>query len=94
MNNEFLKVHYESELILLHAWMQRKQQQRKIENLQISKESRTVSCFMLMICEECSCLFIEQTVSYNGSYAPKIYIFNSEFSDPVLLIDSFISIQP
>jgi len=43
-----------------------------------------------MICEECSCLFIEQTVSYNGSYAPKILIFNSEFSDNVLLFDIVI----
>ena len=44
----------------------------------------------VMICEECSCLFIEQTVSYNGSYAPKILIFNSEFSDSVLLFDIVI----
>ena len=45
---------------------------------------------MLMICEERSSLFIEQTVSYNGSYAPKIHIFNSEFSDGVLLFDIFV----
>jgi len=45
-----------------------------------------------MICEECSCLFTEQTVSYNGSYAPKILIFNSEFSDSVLLFDFVILI--
>ena len=43
-----------------------------------------------MIREECSCLFIEETVSYNGPYAPKILIFNSEFSDSVLLFDIVI----
>jgi hypothetical protein len=42
---------------------------------------------MLIICEESSCLFIEQTVSYNGNYSPKIHIFNSEFGDSVLLFD-------
>ena len=47
---------------------------------------------MLMICEECSCLFIEQIVSYNGSYAPKIHIFSSEFCDNVLLFDIVILI--
>jgi len=47
---------------------------------------------MLMICEECSCLFIEQT-SYNGSYARKIHILNSEFSNRVLLFDIVILIQ-
>lgn len=36
-------------------------------------------------------LFIEQTVSYNGPYAPKIHIFNSECSDSVLLFDIIIS---
>jgi hypothetical protein len=41
---------------------------------------------MLMICEESSYLVIEQTVSYNRSNAPKIHIFNSEFSYSVLLI--------
>ena len=46
----------------------------------------------MLICEECSCLFIEQTLSYNGSYAPKIHIFNSEFSDSVLLFDTVILI--
>jgi len=46
---------------------------------------------MLMIYEEPSCLFIEQTVSYNGSYVPKIYILNSEFSDSVLFFDFFNS---
>jgi hypothetical protein len=40
---------------------------------------------MSMICEECSSLFIEETVSNNGTYAPKIHIFNSEFIDSVLL---------
>ena len=45
---------------------------------------------MLIICEEFSCLFIEQTVSYNGSYAPKILIFNSEYGDSVLLFDIVI----
>ena len=45
-----------------------------------------------MIREECSCLFIEQTVSYNGTYAPKIHIFNSEFSNCVLLFDIVIFI--
>ena len=44
------------------------------------------------MCEECSSLFIEHTVSYNGSYAPKIIIFNSEFSDGVLLLDIVILI--
>jgi len=57
MNNEFLKVHNEPKPILLLAWMQRKQQKCKIENLQISKEFCTVSSFMLMICEECSCVY-------------------------------------
>jgi len=47
---------------------------------------------VLKICEECSCLFIEHTMSYNGSYVPKIIIFNSEFSDSVLLFDSVILI--
>jgi hypothetical protein len=47
---------------------------------------------MLMICEECSCLFIEQTVSYNGSYAQKMHILNSEFSNYVLLFDILILI--
>ena len=45
-----------------------------------------------MICEECSCLFIEHTVSYNGPYVPKIHIFNSELSDSVLLFDIVILI--
>ena len=45
---------------------------------------------MLIICEECSCLFIAQTVSYNGSYAPKLCILNSEFSNSVLLFDIVI----
>jgi len=45
-----------------------------------------------MIYEECSCLFIEQTVSYNGSYAPKVHIFNSEFNYSVLLFDMVILI--
>ena len=40
---------------------------------------------MLRKCEECSC--IEQTVSYNGSYAPKFIILNSELSDSTLLFD-------
>ena len=31
-------------------------------------------------------------MSYNGSYAPKIIIFNSEFSDSVLLLDIVILI--
>jgi len=47
---------------------------------------------VLKIREECSCLFIEHTVSYNGSYAPKIIIFNSEFSDGVLLFDIVVLI--
>ena len=33
MNNEFVKVHNELKPILLFAWMQRKQQQYKIEIL-------------------------------------------------------------
>jgi len=45
---------------------------------------------VLKIYEEC--MFIEHTVSYNGSYAPKIFIFNSEFSDSVLLFDIVILI--
>jgi hypothetical protein len=36
MNDEFVKVHNEPKTILLHAWMQREQQQCKIETLQIS----------------------------------------------------------
>jgi hypothetical protein len=47
---------------------------------------------VLKLCEECSCLFIEHTESYNGSYAPKILIFNSEFSDSVMLFDTVILI--
>jgi hypothetical protein len=47
---------------------------------------------VLKMCEECSYLFIEHTESYNGSYAPKILIFNSEFSDNVLLFDIVILI--
>ena len=48
MNNEFVKVHNELKPILLRAWMQRKQQQQyKIEIIQISKQSCTVS---VMIC--------------------------------------------
>ena len=31
-------------------------------------------------------------MSYNGSYAPKIIIFNSEFNDIVLLLDIVILI--
>jgi len=45
-----------------------------------------------MKCEECSCLFIEQTVSYYVFYAPKILIFISEFKDNILLIDIVIVI--
>jgi hypothetical protein len=37
-------------------------------------------------------MFIEQTVSYNGSYAPKIHIFNSEVSGSVMLFDTVILI--
>jgi hypothetical protein len=44
------------------------------------------------MCEECSSLLIEQTVSYDGTYAPKIHIFNSEFSDSALLFDTVILI--
>jgi len=47
MNNEFVKVHNEPSAILLHAWMQRKQQQYETELLQISKQSFAVS---VMIC--------------------------------------------
>ena len=92
MNNEFVKVHNEPYAILLRAWMQRKQQQYETEVLQISIQSCTVSWFVLKICEECSYLFIGHTMSYNGSYAPKIIIFNSEFSDSVLLLDIVILI--
>ena len=41
------------------------------------------SRFVLRKCEECSC--IEQTVSYNGSYAPKFIILNSELSDSTVI---------
>ena len=51
-----------------------------------------VSWFLLKICEECSCLFMEHVASYNGFYAPKILIFNSEFSDSVLLFGIVILI--
>jgi hypothetical protein len=44
----------------------------------------------VLICEECSCLFIEQTVSFNASCALEILIFNSEFSDSVLLFSIVI----
>jgi hypothetical protein len=37
-------------------------------------------------------VFIEQTWSYNESYAPKIHTSNSEFSDGVLLFDIVILI--
>jgi aspartyl/asparaginyl-tRNA synthetase len=47
MNNEFVKVHDEPKTILVCAWMQRKQQQYKIEILQVSKKSCKVS---VMIC--------------------------------------------
>jgi len=47
---------------------------------------------VLKICAECSCLFVEHTLSYNGSHAPEILIFNSEFSDSVLLFDTVILI--
>ena len=47
---------------------------------------------MLLIREECSYLFIEQAVSYNGSYAPKIQFFSSEFNDSILLFDIVILI--
>ena len=43
MNKEFVKVHNEPKPFLLHAWMQRNQQQCKIEILKICKESCTVS---------------------------------------------------
>jgi hypothetical protein len=92
MNKEFVTVHNEPKAILMRAWMQRKQQQYKIEILQISKQSCTVSSFLLKIREECSCLFIERTVSLNGSYARKIRIFNSELNDTVLLFDTVILI--
>jgi len=35
---------------------------------------------------------IEHPVSYNGSYAPQLIIFNLEFSDCVLLLDIVILI--
>jgi hypothetical protein len=41
--NEFVKVHNEPKPILLRAWKQAKQQQYKIEILQISKQSCAVS---------------------------------------------------
>jgi len=47
MNIEYVKVYNEPKPILLHAWMQTKQQQYKIEILQISKQSCMVS---VMIC--------------------------------------------
>ena len=47
MKYEFVKVHNEPKTILLRAWVQRKQQHYKIEILQISKQSCTVS---VMIC--------------------------------------------
>jgi hypothetical protein len=47
MNNEFVKVYNEPNAILLHARMQRKQQQYETEVLQISKQSCAVS---VMIC--------------------------------------------
>jgi len=47
MNNEFVKVHNEPYALLLHAWIQRKQQQYETEVHQISKQSCAVS---VMIC--------------------------------------------
>jgi hypothetical protein len=43
MNNIFVKVHNEPKTILLRAWMQREDQQYKLEILKISKKSITVS---------------------------------------------------
>jgi hypothetical protein len=39
MNNEFVKAHNEPKTILLRAWMQRVQQQCKLDVLQISKKN-------------------------------------------------------
>jgi hypothetical protein len=44
---------------------------------------------LLMICEECICLFMEQT-SYSVSYTPNIRIFIAELRDSVLLFDIVI----
>jgi hypothetical protein len=81
MNNELVKVCNEPKPILLHAWMQRNQQY-KIEILQIFKYSCMASD---VICVndvlKCSCLCIEQTASYNGSYATKMLIFNLYLTD-------------
>jgi len=86
MNNESVEVHNEPKAILLRAWMQRKQQQSRFEILQISKQSCTVS---VIICVNnmwrMQLSVYRQTVSYNGSCALKILIFNSEFCGSVLL---------
>jgi len=50
MNNEFVKVHNEPKPMLLRAWMQRKQQQCKIEILKICKESCMVSAKNAAVC--------------------------------------------
>jgi hypothetical protein len=87
MNNKFVKVHNEPKAILLHAWMQRKQQQSRFEILQISKQSCTVNVIICVNNMRRMQLFVyRQTVPYNASCALKILIFNSEFSDSVLLL--------
>ena len=71
-----MKVHNKPKAALLLARMQRKQQQWKLEFLQISKESCMVSVMIYVNDMQCMQLSIEQTVSYNGFYIPKIwYIF-------------------
>jgi hypothetical protein len=84
--NEFVKVHNEPKSILLHAWMQRKQQQYKIEILQVFKQSCTVSVMIFvhdMLRMQLS-VYRTNSIIY-GPYAPKILIFKSEFSGSVLL---------
>ena len=71
-----MKVHNKPKAVLLHARMQRKQQQWKLEFLQISKEFCMVSVMIYVNDMQCMQLSIEQTVSNNGSYIQKIrYIF-------------------
>jgi len=48
MFNEFVKIHNEPNAILLCVWMQWKQQQYKIEILQISKQSCMVSVMIFV----------------------------------------------
>jgi hypothetical protein len=92
MKNEFVNVHNEPKTILLRAWIQREQQHYKLEILQISIKSSTVNVIFYVNDMRGMQLSVYRTVSHNGSCTLKIHIFNSEFSDGVLLFDIVILI--